>query len=79
MNDARPNSNHFQKLIDRGVPRTSAARVRIDRAFSIICLGITLIAVLALALLLASILIEGFPGLSWSFIERYASRIPEQA
>ena len=79
MNDARPNSNHFQKLIDRGVPRTSAARVRIDRAFSIICLGITLIAVLALALLLASILIAGFPGLSWSFIERYASRIPEQA
>ena len=79
MNQPNPASRHFQGLIERGTSRRSAARVRVDRAFSLACLGITLIAVLALVILLASILIEGASGLSWSFIQNYASRIPDQA
>ena len=43
------------------------------------CLAITMIAVIALLALLGSILVNGVPGLSWSFITNYTSRDPGKA
>lgn len=64
----------LRDLVDRGTPRPQSARRTFDRAFLVTCLAITTVAVLALGVLLASILIEGVPGLSWSFFTEYASR-----
>ena len=43
------------------------------------CLAITMIAVIALLALLGSILVNGVPGLSWSFVTNYTSRDPGKA
>ena len=69
----------FRELVERGEPRKISRRVGIDRGFSVMCLAITMIAVIALLALLGSILINGVPGLSWSFITNYTSRDPGKA
>ena len=69
----------LRELVERGAARPQSARRMFDRAFLFTCLGITTVAVLALGVLLASILIEGLPGLSWSFLTEYASRDPGKA
>jgi phosphate transport system permease protein len=59
-------------------PRASRRRL-LSRAFGAICLCSALIAVAALAVLLASLAIEGLPGLSWDFITRGWSSRPARA
>ena len=67
------------ELVNRGEPRSQSRRRAFDRGFLITCLAITAVAVLALGVLLCSILIEGLPGLRWTFFTEYASRDPSQA
>ena len=69
----------FRELVERGEPRQIARRVRIDRGFYLMCMAITMIAVIALLVLLGSILINGIPGLSWSFVTNFTSRDPGKA
>lgn len=69
----------FRELVERGEPREIARRVRLDRGFYLMCMAITMIAVIALLVLLGSILINGIPGLSWSFITNFTSRDPGKA
>jgi len=70
---------NLPELVERGEPRSQSRRRAFDRGFLITCLAITAIAVLALGVLLGSILIEGLPGLRWSFFTEYASRDPAKA
>jgi phosphate transport system permease protein len=67
------------ELVNRGEPRSQSRRRAFDRGFLITCLAITAVAVLALGVLLGSILIEGLPGLRWTFFTEYASRDPSKA
>lgn len=69
----------LQEILERGTPRPRASRRAFDRGFLVVCVAITATAVLALGVLLASILIEGWGGLSWSFLSEYASRDPGKA
>lgn len=77
MSDER--TPNLPELVERGEPRSQSRRRAFDRGFLITCLAITAIAVLALGVLLGSILIEGLPGLRWSFFTEYASRDPAKA
>ncbi len=77
MNDETP--QNLAMLVDRGEPRSQSRRRAFDRGFLVTCLAITAIAVLALGVLLGSILIEGLPGLRWSFFTEYASRDASKA
>ena len=54
-------------------------RYRIDRIFAIAAWSAIVIAILVLVTLLLSILFEGLPRLSWSFLTSFPSRKPEQA
>lgn len=69
----------LQDVLGRGTARRQDRRRLFDRGFLIACLCITTIAVLALAVLLVSVLVEGIPGLSWDFIDRYTSRDASKA
>ncbi|MFM1829825.1 MAG: phosphate transporter, permease protein PstA [Planctomycetota bacterium] len=62
-----------------GTPRAAASRLLQNRLFLALCLACTSVAVLALAVLLASVLVQGVPGLRWDFFTAYASRKPERA
>lgn len=62
-----------------GRPRAAAARLLQDRLFLTLCLACTSLAVLALAVLLVSVVVQGAPGLRWNFFTEYASRKPERA
>ncbi len=66
-------------LVALGTPRRQDRRRLLDRGFLTLCIAITTIAVLALVVLLTSVMIEGIPGLSWDFIDRYTSRDPAKA
>jgi len=78
---SQPPGQHldFRELVERGEPRQIAKRVRLDRGFYLMCMAITMIAVIALLVLLGSILINGIPGLSWSFVTNFTSRDPGKA
>ena len=78
---SQPPGQHldFRELVERGEPRQIAKRVRLDRGFYLMCMAITMIAVIALLVLLGSILINGIPGLSWSFVTSFTSRDPGKA
>ncbi len=62
-------------------PGNSSARGRaiVDRAFGPLALVATLFGLVVLAILLADILRDGVPRLSWQFITSFPSRKPEQA
>ncbi len=66
-------------LVEKGRARRQDRRRLVDRGFLILCLLVTTIAVLALAVLLVSVLVEGIPGLSWDFLDRYTSRDASKA
>ncbi|MCP4834744.1 MAG: phosphate ABC transporter permease PstA [Phycisphaera sp.] len=68
------NRTDLGTLVELGKPRRQERRRILDRGFLVLCLLVTTIAVLALVVLLTSVLIEGLPGLSWDFIDRYTSR-----
>lgn len=50
-----------------------------DRAFLAACLAVTSLASLILAILLISIIAQGWQGLSWDFLTSYPSRFAEKA
>lgn len=54
-------------------------RYRLERLFAIAALLATLIGLVVLVLLLADVLIDGLPRLSWDFVTSYPSRRPAQA
>lgn len=66
-------------LVEKGRARRQDRRRLVDRGFLLLCLLVTTIAVLALAVLLVSVLVEGIPGLSWDFLDRYTSRDASKA
>ena len=52
---------------------------RADKAFVVLCVTATGIAVLSLCVLLAKLLIDGLPSLTLEFLTSYPSRFPERA
>ena len=60
-------------------PRSTASRIFSNRAFLLICLMATNIAMIVLAVLLISIFWQGWGTLSWKFITSFASRKPSEA
>ncbi len=55
------------------------SRYRLERLFSTVALIATLVGLIVLAVLLADILIDGLPRLSWDFITSFPSRRPARA
>ncbi len=60
-------------------PDRLAARHGRDRLFCRLSLAATCVGIVALAILIVGILIEGLPWLSWDFLDRYPSRTPAKA
>ena len=56
-----------------------SGRYRLDKLFAIAAWSATIIAVLVLAWLLITILVDGLGTLNWNFITNFASRKPERA
>lgn len=56
-----------------------ASRYRSDRFFAVAALVATIVGLVVLVLLLADVLIDGLPRLSWDFIMSFPSRRPAQA
>ncbi|WP_204105049.1 MULTISPECIES: phosphate ABC transporter permease PstA [Spirulina sp. CCY15215] len=56
-----------------------SGRYKIDTIFAIATWSAIAISILVLVTLLLSVLIEGFPRLSWSFLTNFPSRKPEEA
>lgn len=56
-----------------------SGRYKIDTIFAIATWSAIVISILVLVTLLLSVLIEGFPRLSWSFLTNFPSRKPEEA
>ncbi|MEA5467529.1 phosphate ABC transporter permease PstA [Spirulina sp. 06S082] len=56
-----------------------SGRYKIDSIFAIATWSAIAISILVLVTLLLSVLIEGFPRLSWSFLTNFPSRKPEEA
>jgi phosphate transport system permease protein len=54
-------------------------RHALARAFIVLCLGATLVGILALVVLLADVLSQGLGTLSWSFLSSFPSRNPAAA
>jgi phosphate transport system permease protein len=54
-------------------------RYRLDRVFAAVALIATMVGLIVLVLLLADVLIDGLPRLSWQFLTSYPSRRPAQA
>ena len=54
-------------------------RRRLGQLFAWLCAGATLVGVVALALLLVDVLLDGLPRLDWAFLTSFASRFPERA
>lgn len=61
------------------VVRPRRARVVKNRVFLALCVGVTLLTVAMLAVLLFTILRDGWKHLDWSFINSYPSRKPEKS
>jgi phosphate transport system permease protein len=59
--------------------RSNASRLLANRAFLLVCLVATNIAMLVLVVLLASIFWQGWDTLSWKFVTSFASRKPSEA
>ncbi|MFB3903203.1 MAG: phosphate ABC transporter permease PstA [Acidobacteriota bacterium] len=60
-------------------PWPAGARFWKELLFQIVCLAILAGALLVLALLLASVVVDGMSRLGWSFLTGYPSRFPERA
>jgi len=62
-----------------GRERSLAGRRLADRSFLLLCLGVTSIACLVLAVLLIAIIAKGWGHLSWEFLSSYPSRFAEKS
>lgn len=62
-----------------GRERSLAGRRLADRGFLLLCLGVTSIACLVLAVLLIAIITKGWGHLSWEFLNSYPSRFAEKS
>jgi phosphate transport system permease protein len=60
-----------------GIPR--GRKVLRDRLFVSLCILITLVSVVVLAVLLISIITQGLAYLNWDFLQNYPSRFPAKA
>lgn len=54
-------------------------RRRMGKLFAWLCGAATLVGVVALAVLLVDVLLDGLPRLDWAFLTSFASRFPERA
>ena len=54
-------------------------RRRRGRLFAWLCAAAALVGVVALAILLVDVLVDGLPRLDWAFLTSFASRFPERA
>lgn len=54
-------------------------RHRMGRIFAVLCGAATMVGVVALAVLLVDVLMDGLGELDWAFISSFASRFPERA
>ena len=59
--------------------KSSAARKRKERTFQATLLAATGISVIVLIILLVDTFLDGYPGLSWSFLTSFRSRFAEQS
>jgi phosphate transport system permease protein len=64
---------------DDTTKQRTAQRHRAERMFRVLGLAATLIGLVVLAALIADVLWDGLPRLSWQFLTSYPSRRPEQA
>ena len=62
-----------------GSARSDARRFAVDRGFLLLCLVVTSIACLLLAVLIGSILLRGLGTLDWAFVTGGMSTRPEDA
>jgi phosphate transport system permease protein len=61
------------------MPNNLEKRKFLSKAFRIVCMSMTWICVLLLALLIYHVTVEGLPWLDWQFINSFPSRFPEKA
>ena len=71
--------NELSRLTSAGEARSGRRRELINRIFYVACLSITSIAIVALTVLLVTIAVEGWGGLTPEFLSNYGSRKPESA
>ena len=71
--------NELSRLTSAGEARSGRRRELINRIFFVACLIITSIAIVALTVLLVTIAVEGWEGLTPEFLNNYGSRKPESA
>lgn len=72
-------NSELSRLTSSGQARSGRKRELINRIFFAACLIITSIAVVALTVLLVTIAVEGWEGLTPEFLSNYGSRKPESA
>jgi phosphate transport system permease protein len=61
------------------VSARSRRRRRLGATFAVLCGAATLVGVIALAVLLVDVLLDGLPRLNGDFLTAFASRVPERA
>ncbi|NWF59575.1 MAG: phosphate ABC transporter permease PstA [Fischerella sp.] len=75
--------SHFAQLSssprDQKFKTRLSNRYSLDRIFKIAVWVATFVGIVVLIVLLADVLIDGLPGLSWSFLTSFPSRRPSQA
>ena len=71
--------NHLSQMTSKGRARSGRRRELINHIFFVVCLIITSIAIVALTVLLVTIAVEGWEGLTPEFLKNYGSRKPESA
>ncbi|MED5506743.1 MAG: phosphate ABC transporter, permease protein PstA, partial [Planctomycetota bacterium] len=67
------------QLTRSGRSRSARLREFVNRAFFTSCLLITSIAIIALTVLLTTVAVQGWDGLSLEFLTNFSSRNPEAA
>ena len=78
MSSVSSNANLIE-LTRSGKSRSARVREFINRFFFVSCLLITSIAIIALTVLLTTVAVQGWDGLSMEFITNFTSRNPEAA
>ena len=71
--------NQLSQMTSKGRARSGRRRELINHIFFVVCLIITSIAIVALTVLLVTIAVEGWEGLTPEFLKNYGSRKPESA
>ena len=74
-----PSDANLGELTRSGQSRSARIREFINQVFFVSCLLITSIAIIALTVLLTTVAVQGWDGLSMEFITNFSSRNPEAA